>query len=128
QLNGHLDTRVGQYGAQIRRHELAGKSDRPWFGPIAHDHTAKKQRTAGPGGQALAVFQQQPGDAAAHGAAADQGNAKGFHVLRSFRPCPSPSYATNCSRNRLLSRRARLRSASEPSNARSSTSMQTGPW
>ena len=51
----------------------------------------------------------------APGAAANQGDAKRFaHVM-------------NCSRNRLLCRRARLRSAREPSKARSSTSMQTAP-
>ena len=45
---------------------------------IAHDDAAQHQRPAGAGRQALGLFQQQSGHAAADGAAADQGDAERF--------------------------------------------------
>ncbi len=52
---------------------------------IADDDAAQHERPAGAGGQAVGLFQQQPGHAAAHRAAADQGDAKRFvHRLTSL--------------------------------------------
>src|SRR5262249_45391024 len=62
--------------------QIARQSDRPRLGTVAHDYAAKNEAAAGTCGQAIAVFQQQPGDAASHGAAADQGDSKWLHVLR----------------------------------------------
>jgi hypothetical protein len=43
------------------------------------------KRPTGPPGQAISLFQDQPGHAAAHRAAADQGNAERFcHEVNSI--------------------------------------------
>ena len=49
---------------------------------IADDDAPQHQRPAGAGGEAVGMFEEQLGHAAADGAAADQGNAERFHFGR----------------------------------------------
>jgi site-specific DNA recombinase len=64
-----------------------------------------------------------------HRQAAGKRRSRLLHGLIHLRPDADPDYMlVNCSRNRLLCRSDRLRSSSEPSKARSSTSTHTGPW
>jgi hypothetical protein len=86
QLGGHLHLRVAQHHLQVGRQQLGRQTHGTHLGRVAHDDAAQHERPAGAGGQALRVLQQQPGHAAAHRAAADQGDAEGFRHERTRRP------------------------------------------
>ena len=83
QLDDDVDGRVVR--APSRRSVVSssrGRATGRGLCRVADDDAAQHQRPAGPGRQALGLFEQQLGHAAADGAAADQGDVQGLVMGR----------------------------------------------
>ena len=78
QLGDDLDGRIAQDLLQIGGEQVARQRDGPLLVDVAHDDPPQLQASAGPGGQAVGLLEQQASHATADSSAAEQGYAQGF--------------------------------------------------
>src|SRR5262249_2968746 len=76
---GQLDLWIFEHPRQLARQNALWKLIIPWLFDVADDHRLDPQRAAGVASRAVAVINQEPGDARTHGPHADQSDLGDLH-------------------------------------------------